>query len=93
MIEEGTLSILRGENTYTVHYAANNPRSRDRQPYQCSDEDRLGELLEHFALDAWSIRQAMTELWKGGFTVLPIVLSTEQMQDHFLLLHQEAVTH
>jgi hypothetical protein len=93
MTEEGTLSILRHEDTYTVHYASNNPHSQDRQPYQCSDMDHLGALLQHFALDAWSIRQALAEVWKGGFAVLPIVLSAEHMQTYFLVLSREVVVH
>jgi len=89
MTEEGTLSILMRENTYKVQYASNNPHSMDRQPYQCTDEANLDTFLQQLALDAWYIKQAFAELWKGGFTALPIVLSAEQIQEHFLLLHRD----
>ena len=85
MTEAGTLSIMRRENTYKVRYASNNPHSMDRQPYQCTDAEALGAFLQHLALDAWYIKQAFVELWKGGFAALPIVLSAEQIQEHFLL--------
>ena len=84
MTEEGTLSILMLENTYKVRYASNNPHSMDRHPYQCTDDEDLGAFLQQLELDAWYIKQAFAELWKGGFAALPIVLSTEQIQAYFL---------
>jgi hypothetical protein len=89
MTDEGTLSILMRENTYKVRYASNNPHSMDRQPYKCTDEEKLGEFLKQLEIDAWYIKQAFAELWKGGFVALPIVLSTEQIQEYFLQLHRE----
>jgi len=83
MTEEGTLSILMRENTYKVQYASNNPHSMDRQPYQCTDEANLDTFLQQLALDTWYIKQAFAELWKGGFTALPIALSAEQIQEYF----------
>jgi len=56
----------------------------DRQPYQCTDEANLGAFLQQLALDTWYIKQAFAELWKGGFTALPIVLSAEQIQEYFV---------
>jgi hypothetical protein len=85
MTEEGTLSIVIRENTYKVRYASNNPHSLDRQPYQCPNEETLSAFLHQLALDAWYIKQAFVELWKGGFAALPIVLSVEQIQEYFLL--------
>jgi len=85
MTEEGTLSIVIRENTYKVRYASNNPHSVDRQPYQCPNEEILSAFLHQLALDAWYIKQAFVELWKGGFAALPIVLSAEQIQEYFLL--------
>ena len=89
MTDEGTLSILMRENTYKVRYASNNPHSMDRQPYKCTDEEKLGEFLQQLEIDAWYIKQAFAELWKGGFVALPIVLSTEQIQEYFLQLHRD----
>jgi len=89
MTDEGTLSILMRENTYKVRYASNNPHSMDRQPYKCTDEEKLGEFLKQLEIDAWYIKQAFAELWKGGFVALPIVLSTEQIQEYFLQLHRD----
>jgi len=89
MLEEGTLSILMRENTYKVQYASNNPHGMDRQPYQCTDEKKLGAFLQQLALDSWYIKQAFAELWKGGFAALPIVLSAEQIQAYFLLLQRD----
>jgi len=85
MTEEGTLSIVIRENIYKVRYASNNPHGVDRQPYQCPNEERLSVFLHQLALDAWYIKQAFRELWKGGFAALPIVLSAEQIQEYFLL--------
>jgi hypothetical protein len=73
------------ENTYTVRYASNNPHSMDWQPYQCTDEATLGALLHHLPLDAWYIKQAFAELWKGRMAALPIALSQEQIQAYFFL--------
>src|SRR5262249_46581036 len=84
MTEEGTLSIVRRENNYNVRYASNNPRSLDRQPYQCTDTEALGAFLHQLTLDASYIKQVFVELWKGGFPALPIVLSAEQIQAYFL---------
>ena len=84
MTEEGTLSIVRRENTYNVRYASNNPHSMDREPYQCTDEEKLGAFLQQLAMDAWYIKQAFAELCTRGFTALPIVLPAEQMQGYFL---------
>jgi hypothetical protein len=85
MTEEGTLSILMLENTYKVRYASNNPHSMDRQPYQCTNQEKLGAFLHQLVPDAWYIKQAFAELWKGGFAALPIALSAEQIQAYFLL--------
>lgn len=84
MTEEGTLSILRREDLYNVRYASNNPHSVDREPYQCTDEEKLGAFLQQLKIDAWYIKQAFAELCKRGFTALPIVLPAEQMQVYFL---------
>ena len=83
MTEEGTLGIVMLENMYQVRYASNHPDSRDRQ-HKCTDEAELGVFLQQLDLDAWYIKQAFAELWKGGFAALPIVLSTEQIQEHFV---------
>src|SRR6266436_3416233 len=40
----------------------------------CTDAEHLGELLHQYSVDPWSVYQAFTELRKGGFTVLFIVL-------------------
>jgi hypothetical protein len=53
MTEEGTLGIVRLENTYQVRYASNNPHSIDRQHYQCTDEVELGAFLQQLD-EAWS---------------------------------------
>ena len=84
MTEEGTLSILMRADTYNVRYASNNPHSMDREPYQCTDEEKLGAFLHQLKIDTWYIKQAFAELWKGGFTALPIVLPAEQIQAYFL---------
>ena len=83
MIEEGTLGIVMLEKTYKVRYASNDPHSMDHQ-HKCTDEAELGEFLQQLELDTWYIKQAFAELWKGGFAALPIVLSTEQIQEHFV---------
>ena len=83
MTEEGTLGIVMLENTYKVRYASNDPHSMDRQ-HKCTDEADLGAFLQQLDLDAWYIKQAFAELWKGGFAALPIVLSIEQIQEHFV---------
>ena len=90
MTEEGTLSILMHEKTYKVRYASNNPHSMDREPYQCTGEEKLGAFLQQLEIDAWYIKQAFTELWKGGFAALPIVLPTEQIQAYFLPLRDRS---
>ena len=90
MTEEGTLSILMLENTYKVRYASNNPHSMDRQPYQCTDQEKLGAFLHQLVPDTWYIKQAFAELWKGGFVALPIRLSAEQIQKYFLLLQRDS---
>lgn len=84
MTEEGTLSILMRADTYNVRYASNNPHSMDREPYQCTDAEKLGAFLHQLTIDAWHIKQAFTELCQRGFTALPIVLPAEQIQVHFL---------
>jgi hypothetical protein len=84
MTEEGTLGIVMLENTYKVRYASNDPHSMDRQHYKCTDEAELGAFLQQLKLDAWYIKQAIAELWKGGFAALPVVLSTEQIQEYFV---------
>jgi len=84
MTEEGTLSILMRKDVYHVRYASNNPHSMDREPYQCTDEEKLGVFLHQLTLEAWYIKQAFAELWKGGFAALPIVLPAEQIQIYFL---------
>ena len=84
MTEEGTLGIVMLENTfYKVRYASNNPRSTDRQHYQCTNEAELGAFLQQLEIDSWYIKQAFAELWKGRFAALPIVLSAEQIQEYF----------
>jgi hypothetical protein len=83
MTEEGTLGIVRLENTYQVRYASNNPHSMDRQHYRCTDEAELGAFLQQLEIDSWYIKQALAELWKGRFAALPIVLSAEQIQEYF----------
>ena len=84
MTEEGTLGIVMRENTYKVRYASNNPRSMDRQHYQCTNEAELGAFLQQLEIDSWYIKQVFAELWKGRFAALPIVLSTEQIQEYFV---------
>ena len=83
MTEEGTLGIVMLGNAYKVRYASNNPRSMDRQHYQCTDATELGAFLEQLDIDSWYIKQAFAELWKGRFAALPIVLSAEQIQEYF----------
>jgi hypothetical protein len=83
MTEEGTLGIVRVENTYQVRYASNNPHRMDRQHYKCSDEAQLGAFLQQLDLDSWYIKQVFAELWKGRLAALPIVLSAEQIQEYF----------
>ena len=83
MTEEGTLGIVMLENTYKVRYASNNPHSRDRQHYQCTDAAELGAFLHQLEIDSWYIKQVFAELWKGRFAALPIVLSAEQIQEYF----------
>jgi len=83
MTEAGTLGIVMLENTYKVRYAANGPHSIDLQ-HKCTDEAELGAFLQQLEIDAWYIKQAFAELWKGGFVVLPIVLSAEQIKEHFV---------
>jgi hypothetical protein len=83
MTEEGTLGIVRLDNTYQVRYASNNPLSRDRQHYQCTDEAELGAFLQQLEVDSWYIKQAFAELWKGRLAALPISLSSEQIQEYF----------
>jgi len=83
MTEEGTLGIVMLENTYKIRYASNNPHSMDRQHYKCTDEAELGTFLQQLEIDSWYIKQAFTELWKGRFAALPIVLSAEQIQEYF----------
>ena len=84
MTEEGTLGIVMLENTcYKVRYAANNPRSTDRQHYQCTNEAELEAFLQQLEIDAWYIKQVFAELWKGRFAALPIALSAEQIQEYF----------
>lgn len=61
----------------------------NRQPYKCTDEEKLGAFLKQLEIDAWYITQAFTELWKGGFVALPIVLSAEQIQAYFLQLQRD----
>lgn len=84
MTEEGTLSILLREKTYNLRYASNNPHSIDREPYQCTDEEKLGTFLHQLKIDAWYIKQAFAELCTRGFTALPIILPAEQIQIYFL---------
>ena len=83
MTEEGTLGIVRLENTYQVRYASNNPHSMDRQHYRCTDEAELGAFLQQLDIDSWYIKQVFAELWKGRLAALPIVLSPEQIQEYF----------
>ena len=83
MTEEGTLGIVRLENTYQIRYASNNPHSMDRQHYKYTDAAELGAFLQQLELDSWYIKQAFAELWKGRFAALPIVLSAERIQEYF----------
>jgi hypothetical protein len=83
MTEDGILGIVRCGTTYQVRYASFNPRDLDRPPYQCPDEGTLVAWLRHCGMEPWYIHQAWTELRKGGFAALPIVLSEAQMQTYF----------
>jgi hypothetical protein len=83
MAEEGTLGIVRLENTYQVRYASNNPHSMDRQYYQCTDEAELGAFLQQLDIDSWYINQVFAELWQGRLAALSIILSPEQIQEYF----------
>ena len=85
MTEEGTLGIVMLENTYNIRYASNNPHIMDRQHYKCTDEAELAAFLQQLEIDAWYIKQAFAELWKGRFAALPIALSAEQIQEYFAL--------
>ena len=70
MIEAGMLSIVRRRHTYEVRYASSNPYDMDQPPSLCSDEGALVTLLHHYAIDAWSLDQAMAVLRKGGWRSL-----------------------
>ena len=83
MTEEGTLSIIRRENTYQVRYASYNPYDHDRPPQQCTDEGTLVAFLHQCGMDVWYITQAVADLRKRGFVALPVVFSHEQMQACF----------
>ena len=83
MAEEGTLSIVRHGSPYRVRYASNNPRDRERQPYECPDVDTLDTLLHQLGAESGAIMQAYAELGKGRMAVLFIVLSAEQIQAFF----------
>jgi len=83
MLEEGTLSIVRRGTAYQVRYASNNPHGRDRQLYECADEETMRAFLQQLGAESVSINQACVELRKGGVAVLLIVLSAEQIQAFF----------
>jgi hypothetical protein len=82
MAEEGTLGIVMLENAYKVSYASHDPHGMDRQ-HECTDEAELAAFLQQLEIDAWYIKQAFAELWKGRFAALPIALSAEQIQEYF----------
>jgi hypothetical protein len=83
MMKEGTLSIVRRGTAYQVRYASNNPHGRDRQLYECADEETMRAFLQQLGAESVSINQACIELRKGGVAVLLIVLSAEQIQAFF----------
>ena len=83
MSEEGTLSIVRRGGTYQVRYASNDPYGRDRQPWECPDEENLGAFLQQLGTESGSLNQACAALRKGEVAVLFIVLSPEQIQAFF----------
>jgi hypothetical protein len=85
MTEEGALSIVRRGNTYQVRYASYNPYASDRLPHACADMGTLSTFLHQCGTDPWYIMQAMAELRKRGFAVVPHVCSDAQLQGCFPL--------
>jgi hypothetical protein len=71
MTEEGTLGIVMLENAYKVRYASNNPRSMDRQHYQCTDEAELGAFLQQLEIDSCISNRCLQSFGKDGLLPFP----------------------
>src|SRR5262249_62372453 len=75
MTEDGTLSIVRRGHTYQVRYASNNPHGIDQQLYTDLSQETLQEVLQQCGIEPWYITQAMVELRKGRWAVLPMIFA------------------
>jgi hypothetical protein len=83
MTEEGTLSIIRREQSYQVRYASTNPHGKEPQPRVCPDEAQLRALLYQLGMEEATVTQAWADVQKGGMAVLHLVVSTAQLQACF----------
>ena len=90
MTEEGTLSIVRRGTRYQVRYASNNPHDQERLPRACPDEAHLAALLHHFGTELAVMPQVCADVRQGKMVVLLVVVSAEQLQAFFPLIHAQS---